>query len=59
MVVESGLQPYDILPLIPILEGAGAVVTDWHGRPPLRGGRVAVAATRELHAELLAKLDGG
>jgi histidinol phosphatase-like enzyme (inositol monophosphatase family) len=58
MVVESGLQPYDILPLMPILEGAGAVVTDWQGRPPLQGGRVAVAATPELHAELLATLAG-
>jgi len=59
MVVENGLQPYDILPLIPILEGAGAVVTDWQGRRPLRGGRVAVAATPELHSGLLAKLVGG
>lgn len=56
MVVESGLQSYDILPLMPILEGAGAVVTDWQGNPPLQGGRVAVAATPELHAELLAAL---
>ncbi len=58
VVVESGLQPYDILPLIPILEGAGAVVTDWHGKPPLEGGQVAVAATAELHDELLATLRG-
>ncbi len=58
VVVESGLQPYDILPLIPVLEGAGAVVSDWQGQPPLEGGRVAVAATPELHAEVLAKLAG-
>lgn len=58
MVVENGLQPYDILPLIPILEGAGAVVTDWHGCSPLAGGHVAVAATAELHAELLERLAG-
>ncbi len=58
LVVESGLQPYDILPLMPILEGAGAVVTDWEGKPPLTGGRVAVAATPKLHAELLAVLTG-
>ncbi len=58
MVVESGLQPYDILPLIPILEGAGAVVSDWRGGRPLEGGQVAVAASPELHAELLETLAG-
>jgi len=49
LVVESQLKPYDIVPLVPILEGAGCVVTDWQGRPPLGGGDVVAAATRELH----------
>ena len=43
LVVESQLKPYDIVPLIPILEGAGCVVTDWQGRPPLAGGDVVAA----------------
>jgi len=33
VVVESGLSPYDILPLVPIIEAAGGSVTDWHGAP--------------------------
>ena len=33
LVVESQLKPYDIVPLIPLLEGAGCIVTDWR-RPP-------------------------
>ena len=49
LVVESKLKPYDIVPLIPILEGAGCVVTDWQGRPPLGGGDVVAAGTPELH----------
>ena len=49
LVVESQLKPYDIVPLIPILEGAGCVVTDWQGRPPLDGGDVVAAGSRELH----------
>jgi myo-inositol-1(or 4)-monophosphatase len=56
VVIESGLQSYDILPLIPILEGAGAVVTDWEGSSPLAGGAVVVAAGPELHAEVMAAL---
>jgi len=53
LVVETGLRAYDIVPLIPILEGAGAVVTDWEGRTPLRGGSVVAAATPALHAAAL------
>jgi myo-inositol-1(or 4)-monophosphatase len=56
LVVEGGLKPFDIVPVIPILEGAGCVVTDWEGRPPLAGGNVVAAATRELHAQTLAVL---
>ncbi|KAK6946281.1 Inositol monophosphatase-like [Dillenia turbinata] len=32
LVVESGLKPYDILSLIPVIEGAGGVITDWKGQ---------------------------
>ncbi|GER42277.1 inositol-1-monophosphatase [Striga asiatica] len=31
LVIESGLKPYDILALIPVIEGAGGVITDWKG----------------------------
>lgn len=56
LVVESQLKPYDIVPLIPVLEGAGCVVTDWKGGVPLAGGDVVAAATRELHRAALAVL---
>lgn len=58
LVVEAGLKSFDIVPLIPILEGAGGVVTDWSGAAPLRGGRVVAAATPELHARALEVLGG-
>jgi len=58
LVVEAQLKPYDIVPLIPILEAAGCVVTDWKGRRPLAGGYVIAAATAELHAAALAVLEG-
>ena len=50
LVVEGQLKPFDIVPLIPMLEGAGCVVTDWKGRRPLSGGYVVAAASAELHA---------
>ena len=56
VVVEDQLKPFDIVPLIPILEGAGCVVTDWRGARPLKGGAVIAAATPELHRAALAVL---
>lgn len=53
LVVEAGLKPYDIVPLIPMLEGAGCVVTDWLGGSALKGGSIVAAATPELHAAAL------
>ena len=57
LVVENQLQPYDIVPLVPIIEGAGGVVTDIDGGQVGSGWAVA-AATQELHAEALAILRG-
>jgi len=50
LMIDSMLMPYDIVPLIPIIEGAGGVVTDLQGRSPLGGGTVIAAANRRLHA---------
>jgi myo-inositol-1(or 4)-monophosphatase len=59
LVVESGLKPFDIVPLVPILEHAGCVVTSWNGGPVLGGGTVVAAANATLHAEALAILRDG
>jgi histidinol phosphatase-like enzyme (inositol monophosphatase family) len=56
LVVEAGLQPYDIVALIPIIEGAGGVVTDWRGGPAAGGGRVVAAGDPRLHEAALARL---
>lgn len=60
LVVESQLEPYDFLPLVPVVEGAGGVMTDWEGASLDRasGGQVIAAATPELHAAALARLRG-
>jgi myo-inositol-1(or 4)-monophosphatase len=58
LVIEAGLQPYDYLSLVPVIEGAGGVVTDWDGGTLglHSDGRVVAAATAALHAQALAHL---
>lgn len=56
LVVEDTLQPYDIVPLIAIIEAAGGVVTDAQGKTPVDGGFVIAAANKQLHAEVMALL---
>ena len=53
LVVEAGLQPYDIVALIPIIEQAGGVVTSFDGGPAEGGGNIVAAATPELHLQAL------
>lgn len=58
LVVETGLQSYDIVALIPIIEAAGGVVTSRDGGPAEAGGFVVAAATPQLHAAALELLNG-
>lgn len=59
LVVESGLKAHDVMALIPVIEGAGGMITNWQGHPvPFTDGEVDViaAATPALHAEAQALL---
>jgi len=58
LVIESGLKPYDIVALVPIIEGAGGVVTSWEGGSAAGGGRILAAANKALHQAALARLAG-
>jgi histidinol phosphatase-like enzyme (inositol monophosphatase family) len=59
IVVETGLQSYDIAPLIPIIEGAGGIVTTWTGESAASGGSIVAAGDKRLHAMALEILSGG
>lgn len=58
LVVEASLKPYDIQAMIPLVEAAGGVVTDWRGGDAQHGGQVVAAATPALHAAALSVLKG-
>ena len=57
-MVENGLKPFDIVPLIPIVERAGGIVTNWEGGDPSSGGRILAAGDPALHAAAIKMLSG-
>jgi len=57
-VIEAGLQPWDVQALVPIIEGAGGIVTAWDGGDVQHGGTVLACGDRRLHAQLVKRLGG-
>ena len=58
IVIESGLKPYDIVALVPIVEGAGGIVTTWDGGSPANGGAIIASGDKRVHEEALKSLAG-
>jgi fructose-1,6-bisphosphatase/inositol monophosphatase family enzyme len=57
LVVEAGLKAWDIEAAIPVVEGAGGIVTDWRGQPVgSNGGQIAIAGDRAVLDEALVAL---
>lgn len=58
LVIEASLKPYDFSAMLPIVEGAGGVASDWRGAEltVVSDGRVVVAGDRRAHDEALALL---
>ncbi|MDX8351081.1 inositol monophosphatase family protein [Cognatiyoonia sp. IB215182] len=56
LVIEAGLNAYDIQAPIAVIHAAGGIVTDWEGGPVHDGGRALAAATPELHSAAMAIL---
>lgn len=59
LVVEAQLQTYDFMALVPVIAGAGGIITDWQGRPlgPGSDGRVVAAGDRRVHAAAIERLN--
>jgi histidinol phosphatase-like enzyme (inositol monophosphatase family) len=51
--LDTGLKPYDICALIPVIEGAGGIITTWDGGNAADGGDIIAAGNRQLHEACL------
>lgn len=60
IVCESGLKPHDFCALVPVVHGAGGIITDWQGNALHydSSGDVLATASPELHEQALAILNG-
>ena len=59
IAMDAGLQPYDVQALVPIIEGAGGIVTTAQGGDASMGGFIVASGNAELHAEVLAAIRSG
>jgi myo-inositol-1(or 4)-monophosphatase len=59
VAVEAGLNPYDIQALIPLVRGAGGVVTTWDGADASMGGRIIASGDPRVHERAMSVLASG
>ena len=57
LIIETELKPHDVLALIPIVEGAGGIMTTWENSSPHKGGRIIAAGDKRVHAEAMKLLN--
>lgn len=57
LVIETALKPVDIAPLVPVVEGAGGIVTNWQGDSAFDGGQIVASGDPRLHEQALALLN--
>lgn len=53
VIVESSLHRWDVSALIPIVEGAGGIITNWQGGSCASGGRILAAGDPRIHSEAM------
>jgi histidinol phosphatase-like enzyme (inositol monophosphatase family) len=52
-VIETNLKPFDIVPLIPIVEKAGGLVSTWANKSATKGGNILATSNKKLHYKIL------
>lgn len=57
IMIDPVMNIWDLMALIPVIRGAGGVITDYHGNDPVKG-ESSVAASKGLHSEVIKILNG-
>lgn len=56
LVVESGLQPYDMAALVPVIKGAGGNMVNWRGEPVNIASQICAYGDKAILSEALLAL---
>jgi myo-inositol-1(or 4)-monophosphatase len=54
LIVESYFKRWDVAALMPVIEGAGGIITNWQGGDCSGGGQCLAAGDERIHAAALA-----
>ena len=52
IMIDPIMSPWDKLPLIPIIKGAGGIITDYNGNDPVKGDSI-IAASKGIHLQVI------
>lgn len=53
IIVENDLKPWDTFALIPIIQGAGGIITSWSGESATNSPHVLACGEKQLHSDVL------
>ena len=56
IMIDPIMSPWDLLPLIPIIKGAGGIISDYQGNDPVKG-KSAVASSPQIHSKVISHLN--
>ena len=56
VIIEAGFHEWDVAALMPLIEGAGGVITSWDGGTPISGKSILAVGDRALHAQVMSLL---
>jgi histidinol phosphatase-like enzyme (inositol monophosphatase family) len=56
IMIDPIMSPWDLLPLIPIVRGAGGVISDYQGNDPTKG-KSSIVASKQIHSDIISILN--
>ena len=56
VMIDPVMSPWDSLALIPVIKGAGGIITDYHGNDPVKGNSI-IAAGSGIHSQIISSLN--
>ena len=53
LIIENNLKPFDIVPIVPIIIGAGGSISNWNGESVYTDGNIIASCNDTVHTQIL------